>query len=288
MTEPSATRADEILAEMDKAHAAALEKGLSEPGAQRAADRRRVELEAADADAAEQTHVAQLVGPWAMVMDPSSGGKDRYTYGLVRWERGADARDFVRFAEIGGFDATIVRSIGVPEVLARIVAIGKTHGAYRYFADQRDRVMTENELRKHGVSFHIYDWTAVTKPPAVERVRTWLQEGSIALPKHETLRRELLSFEERISPSGQFTFGARGSGHDDYVSLLITAAMADLDNNLPPPGETAFDYGVLAGHGLIPHAVANDRLLKGNTHDHPQSLALSTAPTGSGRSPSAS
>lgn len=47
------------------------------------------------------------------------------------------------------------------------------------------------------------------------------------LPRHERLRNELLGFEERISGSGGFTYGARGKNHDDYVALLITAAIAD-------------------------------------------------------------
>ena len=42
-----------------------------------------------------------------------------------------------------------------------------------------------------------------------------------------------LEFEERTSATGAFTFGARGSGHDDYVSLLLTTAMADAEHRLP-------------------------------------------------------
>jgi hypothetical protein len=49
----------------------------------------------------------------------------------------------------------------------------------------------------------------------------------LVLPEHEQLRDELLEFEERSTTTGAFTFGARGSGHDDYVALLLTAAMAD-------------------------------------------------------------
>ena len=75
-----------------------------------------------------------------------------------------------------------------------------------------------------------------SKPPAVERVRRWLADGALSLPAHDQLRNELLGFEERVTASGAFTFGARGSGHDDYVSLLITAAMADAKGMIPRGG----------------------------------------------------
>jgi hypothetical protein len=73
-------------------------------------------------------------------------------------------------------------------------------------------------------------WTAQTKPAAVETVRKWLRDGTLALPVHERLRRELLLFEERITPTGQFSFSGK---HDDHVSLLVTCAMAAARGSLP-------------------------------------------------------
>ena len=63
-------------------------------------------------------------------------------------------------------------------------------------------------------------------------MRRWLADEQLALPEHPKLRAELLSFEEQITPSGSFRYAARGSGHDDYVSLLLTAAMAELSGEL--------------------------------------------------------
>ena len=63
-------------------------------------------------------------------------------------------------------------------------------------------------------------------------VRRWLADDLLVLPDHEKLRRQLLAFEEKITPSGALTFGARGAGHDDYVALLLTAAMADAAGHL--------------------------------------------------------
>ena len=59
-------------------------------------------------------------------------------------------------------------------------------------------------------------------------LRRWLADGRIVLPQHVKLRSELLSFEEHVvAATGGLTFRARGTGHDDYVSLLLTAAMVD-------------------------------------------------------------
>jgi hypothetical protein len=46
------------------------------------------------------------------------------------------------------------------------------------------------------------------------------------------LRHELSTFEERITSGGQFTFGGRQGSHDDYVALLITAMLAEMEGQL--------------------------------------------------------
>lgn len=74
------------------------------------------------------------------------------------------------------------------------------------------------------------------KGNAVASLRRWLADSRITLPEHRILKNELNCFEEKVTPSGAITFGARGSGHDDYVALLLTAAMC-----LPVPS-TPLDW----------------------------------------------
>jgi hypothetical protein len=57
--------------------------------------------------------------------------------------------------------------------------------------------------------------------------------GKLSTGKGDALKRELLQFEERLTPAGQFTFRGRGTTHDDYVALLLTRALADADPGLP-------------------------------------------------------
>jgi len=165
------------------------------------------------------------------VLDPTSGGKDSWTYCTAAWER--DSRgDFIRFADFNSFEPKVVRKIGGAACMDRIIQFGQARKVTLYATDQRDKLTTEDAFKRHNVRGIVYDWTAASKPAAVERVRQWFFERTIALPPHETLKNELLMFEERTSASGSFTYGARGSGHDDFVSLLITAAMADVSRRV--------------------------------------------------------
>jgi hypothetical protein len=172
-----------------------------------------------------------------VVIDPSTGGKDNFTFCTVGWET-KKGRLVLRFADMDAFGPQEVRKLGGAGVMAQIIAMGVSKGARFFCSDQRDKLTTEDAFRRAGVRFSIYDWTAASKPQAVERVRAWLRELTLALPRHEALRRELVAFEEKITPAGSFTFNARSGGHDDYVALLITAAMADMDGQLLKPGES--------------------------------------------------
>ena len=211
-----------------------------------------------------------------LVVDPSSGAKDLWTFGSVRWEHyeqpdtARDPRDnplvwglegeelqrrlaqepqvaapsnesgqpFLRFGPLVGIDAEEARRLTFDGVAAKMASFAKTHGARAAHGDQRESFGLTSALRREHLPYHSHAWTSANKPPSVELVRRWLREGTIALPPgHEQLRREMVSFEERIdAKSGQFTFGGRGQG-DDFVSLLVTAALVHLEGGLRAPRE---------------------------------------------------
>jgi hypothetical protein len=102
--------------------------------------------------------------------------------------------------------------------------------------DQRESYLVESEFARHGLRFVSIPWDNARKVAAVERIRRWLRERTLVLPDQPEppkLRAELLNFQERITPSGALTYAARGSGHDDRVALLVTAAMAEAEGLLP-------------------------------------------------------
>jgi hypothetical protein len=171
-------------------------------------------------------------GSRILVTDVSSGRKDSWTWGFCQWLTPEAAPPILRFEGVDGLHGAFWKSENGADVVARLAALAKGRGTYSVHGDQREEFMVRGEFAKQGMGFFPHPWTATSKPAAVETVRRWFREGTLWLPPHERLRRELHAFEERITPAGAFTFGARGSGHDDYVALLITAAMAHESRHL--------------------------------------------------------
>ena len=47
------------------------------------------------------------------------------------------------------------------------------------------------------------------------------------------MREQLLGLEEKLLPSGAFTYGARRGAHDDFAALLITLCIALNERRIP-------------------------------------------------------
>lgn len=193
------------------------------------------------------------------VIDASSGRKDRFTFGFAGWRESARGMMLV-FDAIGDFAPRDVRQLGVGECVRQICELARQRGVHTVLGDQRESAALKAIFRQHNVALREMTWTASSKPRAVARVRRWLLEQRLAIPPdHDRTRHELLSFEERVNTSGDFTFGARGSGHDDFVALLLTAALGD-------------EAGALAGSpqfGAPTGASAGGRKILPRSPDHP-------------------
>lgn len=171
----------------------------------------------------------------AVVMDQSSGKIDRWTYALV--ERIHDAgRELTVFSKIGAFDAKDFRTgdLTGAKAVEKIAAFAKANGCNTVHGDQRESMLMKDLFASNGVEFKEHVWTGPAKIDAVAKVARWFTDGTILIAPHDTFRRELLIFEERITASGSFTYQAR-TGHDDFVSLCVTSALADLEGGLTPP-----------------------------------------------------
>lgn len=166
------------------------------------------------------------------IIDASSVRKDAFTFGICGW-RMIDGCKRLAFDVISGFDARGARRLGVDDaqksevIVSQICGEGSRFGVKRFVGDQRESFTLSGLFARNGMRFESLAWTSASKEAATTAVRRWLADDLLVLPNHETMRRELIAFEEKITPSGSLTFGARGSGHDDYVALLLTAAMAE-------------------------------------------------------------
>jgi hypothetical protein len=206
----------------------------------------------------------RLAGEPVLVLDPSSGKKDAWTWAIVRWTQPAEsAREVLKFEVVDGLAGRFWDQGAGDVIVDRLAELAQSWGVKHVHSDQRESLMLASAFSTRGFVFWAHDWSSKSKPPAVERVRRWFAEGALALPTHDVMQRECENFEEKITQSGSFTFAARGTGHDDYVSLLITAAMADLALHLraantpprrPPPRAQgtllSFDERPIGGDGF--------------------------------------
>jgi hypothetical protein len=203
-----------------------------------------------------------------LLLDPSSGGlstRDRFTWAIAsycvdesgKWARHADGmfirgphdRDrfelpdwrplgppYLALHEVGAFEGGFSGSLTGDQIADELARISRRHGVRHAHSDQRESLFLTAALSRRSITLHCHTWTSPSKAQAVTLVRRWLADGALSLPASATeLKRELLAFEEVITPSGALTFGARRSGHDDHVALLLTLAHAELnpDTRLP-------------------------------------------------------
>lgn len=195
------------------------------------------------------------------VIDASSGKKDAWTYGIASWCDVGGVQKLV-FEKVEAFEGNFFKQLDGEAVVQAVADCMKSKGARDVHADQRESLMLRSAFLRNGLRFYEHPWTPPSKERAVSIVRRWLAEKRLILPMHEKLRDELMDFEERIAPSGGFTFGARGSGHDDFVALLITAAIADSERLLKgSPGRKMGIYEALsAGARQRADAARRERL----------------------------
>ncbi|MGE5789215.1 MAG: hypothetical protein ACM3ZE_31790 [Myxococcales bacterium] len=99
--------------------------------------------------------------------------------------------------------------------------------------DQREALMLETAFRARGLRYVSLPWTNANKAEGVRRLRRLMADRALNLAPHDQLRSELHQYSERLTRSGSTTYGARGSGHDDFAALLITAALADNERLIP-------------------------------------------------------
>lgn len=151
----------------------------------------------------------------------------------LRADYAGPIKPFIAFWDVGGFEGSFWDQVGGERVVQHVAMLCQKNGATVVHADQREAYMLAAAFKGAGLRFVEHPWTATSKPDAVDRVRRWFASNTIRLPNHPRLIQELHAFVEVPTPGGGFTFKARGSGHDDFVALLLTAALADIEGQIP-------------------------------------------------------
>ncbi len=151
----------------------------------------------------------------APVPDPAFGDKARPVLALYR---------------LGALEGRFRENTTAEDAVAVAMKTARQSGATKAVGDSYQSFFLESACKKHGVSYKQLIWSNTSKVAAITTLRRWMRARMIAVepgPEGEALRQELLGFEEKLSPAGVMTFGARRGGHDDRVALLINAAMAE-------------------------------------------------------------
>lgn len=147
---------------------------------------------------------------------------------------GTDHRAFV-FHHLDGIDGRFFETTRADEIARRIARQARGHQANRVFGDQFAALAMHALLSQVGQRLTEQPLTSESKQRAVIRLRDWMRERRLILPGNaegQKLRRELHAFEEQITASGNVRYAGRRNTHDDRVSLLIQAALADMNGEL--------------------------------------------------------
>jgi hypothetical protein len=132
---------------------------------------------------------------------------------------------FFLLREIKTYDKTFGRSGA--SLVAELAHFAREAGVADVISDQRDAMLLESEFARHRMRFTSLNYTNASKADALlwmsERIRT----DSLRIDRHARMRDEMLSFREKILPSGTVTY--EGLRHDDHVSLLLTSAIGDVE-----------------------------------------------------------
>ncbi len=145
-------------------------------------------------------------------------------------EFGDKARPVLALYRLGALEGRFRENVSAEDAVAVAMKEARRSGATKAVGDSYQSFFLESACKKHGVTYKQLVWSNTSKVAAITTLRRWMRARMIAIepgPEGESLRQELLGFEEKLSPSGILTFGARRGGHDDRVALLINAAMAE-------------------------------------------------------------
>lgn len=236
----------------------------------------------------------EIISSPLLVTDPSGLSRDRWTFAICKWMRkvlnlremyvyetvfdptrgkeiqrrvfehgqpklnpdfGKGREPFFVVADIGAFDNAT--HISASRAVEEIVAFALARGVEHVVSDQYGSFLLDAEFRRRGMYYASVQYTNQRKAEALEWVAQLARTDRLRIERHSEMRKELLEFREKVLPSGAITYA--GLRHDDFVSLLMTSALADIDGlfrgsptQTPPKGSggrSDFGPGDFTGSG---------------------------------------
>jgi hypothetical protein len=190
-----------------------------------------------DVEVAFRDLLIAQVGEAVVVVDPSEGKHDDFTWSAWRHVECRDGAKILQCVEVDGLEGAFAQRMPANKTVDRIAAFARRHGAKRVYADQKEQYAFASYFKERGLPYIVHAWTEQSKTDAVEALRGRMRDRLIVFPEHKKLRQQLLRFEEKFSKTGRLVYAGRG--YDDYAALALTAVMAaDVGKKLrkPPSG----------------------------------------------------
>src|SRR5207248_2428458 len=85
----------------------------------------------------------------------------------------------------------------------------RPNGVRLMVGDQYEAFAMASEVPRHGVAYRSFPWTQPSKLEAVARVASWMRDGVLSIEANAyapEFKKQLLSFDERISKSGAIKY----------------------------------------------------------------------------------
>lgn len=131
--------------------------------------------------------------------------------------------------EAGGFTNDAMRTMTVPDVVAKICERAHVYGVKTVFADNYEKGSLPGHFEAHGIQLQVFDWSQKSKHEAMTRLRRMMRERTLSLPNHDGLRKQLGNLKQRLVPSGGTKYFTNGL---DYASALLTAMHGEVSGDL--------------------------------------------------------
>ena len=211
----------------------------------------------------------ELLGTPLLVLDPTAGRSDRYTWCLAGWIRDVpDPRDMfvwedVQHPDTGAkFRRRVANGYGAPvlnpdytgpsepklafwkadgmrgrfgptllasELIEGLATTARALGVRHVVSDQFEKYMLESEFRRYGLGFTALDQTNKLKTECFLHANRLLKERRIVFEPHEQFQKDMLGVEERILPSGAMTYGSRRTAEGHGDFASLVFTMAAAD-----------------------------------------------------------
>ena len=150
-------------------------------------------------------------------LDPSSGtGRDAFA--MVVGHR--DHQGGVEVQDVRGWRGGASAPVSHAAILDEVAATAKSMEA-PVLLDQWASEPIAQGLEARGCRVIRRAWTNESKAEAVAVLRQLLHASKLSIPRHAALVGELVSYEQRLLPSGKARYSAPPGAHDDHATALL-------------------------------------------------------------------